>query len=465
MQILLDGSDSNTASIALGYAESVAARLFASICAPHVQNRKRGGGTPRRPWMRSLRVWYNSSLESKNYVVPGLIAVILQIIAALLTSLTIAREWEMGTMEQILSTPLRPAEMVLGKMLAYFVVGLADAAIAVLVGLFVFRVPLRGSIAAARRLHLHVPVRRAVLGHLHFGRDAQSQLQAYQMGLLSSFLPAFLLSGFIYAIETMPQPIQAITLHRARALLRDHSEGRLSQRRRAWACSGTELGFLALYAAHCVFPGDSQAESEAGVNYVGTNSSSFLRKELIQALREPRMRILLFVPPLVQLLVFGFAVNLDVDHARIAWMDMDRTPASRDLRERFEGSGRFDVVALAAQRSRSPADRSTAARRKPWCVCCLTSSATQARPRRPQVQVLGRWNQLQHRLAGLQLCAAKSSPLISQRRLGRPARTSAYSRPQPRRARRIFPCPQIDCAHPRLVQSRSATAATTSFPA
>jgi ABC-2 type transport system permease protein len=71
-----------------------------------------------------------------------------------------------------------------------------------------------------------------------------------------------------------------------------------------------------------------------------------LRKELIQTLREPRMRILLFVPPMVQLVVFGFAVNLDVDHARIAWMDMDRTPASRDLRERFEGSGRFDVVAL-----------------------------------------------------------------------------------------------------------------------
>jgi ABC-2 type transport system permease protein len=71
-----------------------------------------------------------------------------------------------------------------------------------------------------------------------------------------------------------------------------------------------------------------------------------LRKEFIQALREPRMRVLLFVPPMVQLIVFGFAVNLDVDHARIAWMDMDRTPASRDLRERFEGSGRFEVVAL-----------------------------------------------------------------------------------------------------------------------
>src|SRR5579864_5110739 len=71
-----------------------------------------------------------------------------------------------------------------------------------------------------------------------------------------------------------------------------------------------------------------------------------LRKEFVQALREPRMRVLLFVPPVVQLIVFGFAVNLDVDHARLAWMDMDRTPESRNLRARFEGSRRFDVVAL-----------------------------------------------------------------------------------------------------------------------
>ena len=117
-----------------------------------------------------LRVWYNSSLKSKNYIVPGLIAVILMIIAALLTSLTIAREWEMGTMEQLLSTPVRPGEMVLGKMLAYFALGLADLIICLVVAVFVFGVPLRGIAGAAVRLELRVPVRRAVLGHLHFGR-------------------------------------------------------------------------------------------------------------------------------------------------------------------------------------------------------------------------------------------------------------------------------------------------------
>ena len=208
VQIVLDGSDSNTASIALGYAESVV-RNDSLVLRSRAMNR-RGGEQLRLPVDARLRVWYNSSLESKNYVVPGLIAVILQIIAALLTSLTIAREWEMGTMEQILSTPLRPAEIVLGKMLAYFVVGVMDAAIAVLVGIFVFDVPFRGSFPL-----MVVSTCVFLFGALFWGifvsAVAKTQLQAYQMGILSSFLPAFLLSGFVYSIESMPAVIQAIT--------------------------------------------------------------------------------------------------------------------------------------------------------------------------------------------------------------------------------------------------------------
>jgi ABC-2 type transport system permease protein len=208
VQIVLDGSDSNTASIALGYAESVV-RNSSLVLRTTTMNR-RGGERVSPPVDARLRVWYNSSLESKNYVVPGLIAVILQIIAALLTSLTIAREWEMGTMEQILSTPLRPAEMVLGKMLAYFAVGLADATIAVLVGVFVFQVPFRGSVPL-----MVVSTCVFLFGALFWGifvsAAAKTQLMAYQLGILSSFLPAFLLSGFVYSIETMPTAIQVIT--------------------------------------------------------------------------------------------------------------------------------------------------------------------------------------------------------------------------------------------------------------
>jgi ABC-2 type transport system permease protein len=208
VQILLDGSDSNTASIAKGYAESVV-RDYSLELRTDMLNR-RGGEHSAVPVDARLRVWYNSSLESKNYVVPGLMAVILMIIAAQLTSLTIAREWEMGTMEQLLSTPLRPAEMVLGKMLAYFAVGLTDAAIVVLVGVFVFQVPFRGSVPLLA-LSTCVFLFGTLFWGIFISTAAKTQLQAYQMGLLSTFLPGLILSGFVWAIESMPKVIQAIT--------------------------------------------------------------------------------------------------------------------------------------------------------------------------------------------------------------------------------------------------------------
>src|ERR1019366_8497115 len=208
VQILLDGSHSNTASIALGYAETVVQNYSLELRTDMMNRRGGEHGAP--PVDARLRVCYNSSLESKNYVVPGLIAVILMIIASLLTSLTIAREWEMGTMEQLLSTPLRPVEIVIGKMMAYFVVGVADSVIALLVGLYVFQVPLRGSV-----LVLAVSTCVFLFGALFWGifvsAVAKTQLAAYQMGILSSSLPAFLLSGFVYSIETMPRVIQVIT--------------------------------------------------------------------------------------------------------------------------------------------------------------------------------------------------------------------------------------------------------------
>jgi ABC-2 type transport system permease protein len=209
VQILVDGSDSNTAAIASGYAESVIQAYSADVRFD-VQNR-RAGRRPTPPVEARMRVWYNSSLESKNYVVPGLIAVILMIIAAQLTSLTVAREWDNGTMEQILSTPLRPKEMVMGKMLAYFVVGLVDSVISLVVGLAVFTVPFRGSF-----LVLAVSTCLFLFGALFWGifisAAAKTQVAAFQLGMLSSFLPGFLLSGFVFAIDTMPKVIQVISV-------------------------------------------------------------------------------------------------------------------------------------------------------------------------------------------------------------------------------------------------------------
>jgi ABC-2 type transport system permease protein len=206
VQLLVDGSDSNKSGIALGYAESVVQLYSAQV------------RTRKLPVARStplvdarMRVWYNSSLQSRNFVVPGLIAVILMILAGQLTSLTIAREWEMGTMEQILSTPLRPAEMVIGKMLAYFVVGLADSVMALVVGLAIFNVPFRGSI-----LLLGLSTCLFLCGVLFWGIymscGARTQVEAYQKAMLSTFLPGFLLSGFVFSIDTMPKVLQIISL-------------------------------------------------------------------------------------------------------------------------------------------------------------------------------------------------------------------------------------------------------------
>jgi ABC-2 type transport system permease protein len=208
VQLLFDGSDSNTASIALSYADVVVQTHSLEL-----RNRwleKLGGEALVMPVEPRLRVWYNHEMRSKNFIVPGLIAVILMTIAALLTSLTIAREWEMGTMEQLLSTPLRPAELVLGKMLSFFGIAVVDTVIAVLVGVCVFDVPFRGG-----WVFTGVTVFVFVFGSLCWGillsALTRSQLMAFQAGMLSSFLPAFLLSGFIFDIGNMPAIVRAAT--------------------------------------------------------------------------------------------------------------------------------------------------------------------------------------------------------------------------------------------------------------
>ncbi|HEY1204403.1 MAG: ABC transporter permease [Bryobacteraceae bacterium] len=208
VQLIYDGSDSNTASIAQGYADAMTQSYSLKLRAAAMN--RRGGAKLESPVDGRLRVLYNSELKARNYIVPGLISVILAIITALITSLTIAREWEMGTMEQLLSTPLRPAEIVLGKMAAFFAVGLVDTVISIVAGMIVFGVPLRGS-----PLLLMVASCLFLLGSLSMGilisALARSQVLAYQMGMLTSFLPAFLLSGFVYSIENMPAVIQVIS--------------------------------------------------------------------------------------------------------------------------------------------------------------------------------------------------------------------------------------------------------------
>lgn len=208
VQAIVDGSDSNTAAIVLGYVQAVGADYDQDIALEQV--RRLGSPGAVAPVEARPRVWFNADLESKNFIIPGLIAVIMGLIAALLTSLTIAREWERGTMEQLISTPVKPAELILGKLLPYFVVGMLDVAIAVAMAVFVFDVPLRGN-----TLLLFAMAALFIIGTLSQGilisTLARGQLLASQIAMVSTFLPAFLLSGFMFAISNMPAVVQAIT--------------------------------------------------------------------------------------------------------------------------------------------------------------------------------------------------------------------------------------------------------------
>jgi ABC-2 type transport system permease protein len=197
VQLNLDGSDANTASIALNYAGAIVADFGAA------------GEGARGIEIRS-RVWYNEALESRITIVPGLIAVIMSIIAAMLTSLTVAREWERGTMEQLVATPVTRIEVIVGKLLPYLGIGLIDLTITCVAAVFLFDVPLRGDLFL-----LFGTSTLFLIGALGFGiflsALLRSQLLASQASLMSTYLPALLLSGFIFAIANMPHVLQVVS--------------------------------------------------------------------------------------------------------------------------------------------------------------------------------------------------------------------------------------------------------------
>ncbi|MDA8079879.1 MAG: ABC transporter permease [Nitrospiraceae bacterium] len=201
LQIIVDGSDSNTATIALGYVSAITERFSQRI----------NGGRITPLIDPRARVWYNPELKSRNFIIPGLIAVIMAVITALLTSLTIAREWERGTMEQLIATPIKTRELILGKLIPYFFIGFIDVIFSVLLAVFIFEVPLRGSPLLLMTLSSIFLFGGLSLGIL-ISIAAKSQLVASQIAMIATFLPAFLLSGFMYSISNMPKPLRIFTL-------------------------------------------------------------------------------------------------------------------------------------------------------------------------------------------------------------------------------------------------------------
>jgi ABC-2 type transport system permease protein len=208
VQILIDGSDANTASTAKGYAEAIIRGYSQELVIQQAQRLR--GTAPAAALDLRARAWFNTDMESRIYIVPGLIAVIIMLIAALLTSLTIAREWETGTMEQLISTPIRGPELVLGKLAPYLAIGVLDTLLSMLAGYFLFDVPMRGNLVLLFGVSFLYIIGALSLGLL-ISAKAKSQLVASQMAFTATFLPAFLLSGFMFDIGNMPRVLQLVT--------------------------------------------------------------------------------------------------------------------------------------------------------------------------------------------------------------------------------------------------------------
>ncbi len=208
VQALVDGSDDNTANVLIGYSQAVVQGYSSDIQLEWL--RTRGKLVQPAPVSVETRTWYNEDLESSAFIVPGVLALVMSVIGAFLTSLTIAREWERGTMEQLISTPVTSAEIMLGKLVPYFIIGMFDVIVCALIAIYWFHVPFRGSFLTLLVSSAMFMVVVLSLGFF-ISVTAKSQFAASQIALLITFLPAFLLSGFLYAIEQMPIVLQWIT--------------------------------------------------------------------------------------------------------------------------------------------------------------------------------------------------------------------------------------------------------------
>jgi drug efflux transport system permease protein len=203
IQLIVNGVDANSARLVSGYVQGAWGKWLEH----YAQQR---GQKFEAPVQMEQRVWFNSELRSRNFLVPGLVAMIMTLIGALLTAMVMSREWERGTMEALLVTPLSMIEVIVGKLLPYFVLGMGGLALAVSMALFLFGVPLRGSLwvlIASSALFLFTALGMGLL----ISTIARSQFVAGQLALITTFLPAFLLSGFIFDIGSMPPVVQFIT--------------------------------------------------------------------------------------------------------------------------------------------------------------------------------------------------------------------------------------------------------------
>ena len=211
LQVVVDGADANTAVVASGYINGILQDITKGMIAKTFSF-----GTSLRsvddliPLDAKIRVWYNPELRSANFLVPGIISMVLMILAALITSLSIVSEKTRGTMEQLLASPIKPIEIMIGKLLPYVVIGFGDVLLCVSIGNAVFKVPIKGDVVL-----LFVESIIFIFGSLGLGllisTMAKRQEDSVLLGVMTTMLPSILLSGFVFPIDSMPRVIQLVT--------------------------------------------------------------------------------------------------------------------------------------------------------------------------------------------------------------------------------------------------------------
>ncbi len=208
VQVIVDGSDPNTAGLAQNYVQGVWANWVAQASTAAEGAAARSSAAPLIA--AEPRYWFNQEIDSRDFLIPGSIAIIMTLIGTLLTALVVAREWERGTMEALMATPAGVGDFLLGKLIPYFVLGMAAMAISVIAAVAGFGVPFRGSVGALVVVSSAFLAAMLPLGLL-ISTKTKNQFAASQAALMAAFLPAFLLSGFIFEIDSMPAPIRLLT--------------------------------------------------------------------------------------------------------------------------------------------------------------------------------------------------------------------------------------------------------------
>ena len=209
LQIIIDGSDPTYGNILRGYITSFTEQYNQKLLVDYLN--RNGQEQIKPPVDGRVRIWFNEDMESRNFIIPGIIAVIIMIVGALLTSLIIAREYENGTMETIKSMPVRAGELLLGKAIPYFFIGLTNVLIAILLGQILFGIVMKGNfwlMLASASLYLCVALSLGLL----ISNMTKSQLMANQIAILTTYLPSLLLSNFVFPVINMPKFLQMLTL-------------------------------------------------------------------------------------------------------------------------------------------------------------------------------------------------------------------------------------------------------------